>query len=223
MKSTFFMNKKIALLIVVSIAFMNMEGIAQQQALKPDLSKVSNFNTVNRRLTVSNQQGKTIVHLDAKLGDGVAWINNVNFEKGVLEFDVKGKNIMQQSFVGIAFHGANDSAFEGVYFRPFNFQSADAERKGHSVQYISLPQFDWSVLREKYPGKYENALSKTVDPQSWFHAKVVVDGENITVFVNNDSKASLLVKPLAERTNGKMGFWVGNNSEGDFANLSISR
>ena len=124
--------------------------------------------------------------------------------------------------VGIAFHGINDSTFDAVYFRPFNFQSPDTTRKSHSVQYISLPQYDWSVLREKFPGKYENKLTNTVDPESWFHVKIIVDTD-ITVYVNNDQQPSLIVKPISEHTTGNIGFWVGNNSDGDFANLMVSQ
>ena len=145
----------------------------------------------------------------------------MKFEKGTIEFDAKGKNVLQQSFVGIAFHGVNDTTYDAVYFRPFNFQSQDTLRKSHSVQYISSPQYDWSVLRDKYPGKYENGLTDNINADSWFHAKIVVDADNIKVFVNNNTKPSLIVKPLNNYTTGKIGFWVGNNSDGDFANFEI--
>jgi hypothetical protein len=217
------MNYKVNSLIAVFVSCLCVNGLAQKHAFKPDLSDIKVFNVVNREIALSKEQGKDVIHLDGKPNNGVAWINNLNFEKGVIELDVKGKNVAQQSFVGIAFHGLNDSTFEAVYFRPFNFQSPEPERKGHSVQYVSLPRYDWSVLRQTYPGKYENALSGTVDPESWFHAKIQVEGGNITVFVNHDSKASLVIKPLADRTNGKIGFWVGNNSDGDFANLTIDQ
>ena len=219
--NTFFTNKKINLMIVACITLLSMDCVAQQQTLKPGLSKTTNFRVINRQITVLNEQGKNAVHLDAKPGDGVAWINNITFEKGIIEFDVKGKNVLQQSFVGIAFHGLNDSTFDAIYFRPFNFQSRDVSRKNHSVQYVSLPQFDWSALREKYPGKYENSLLKALNPEGWFHAKVVVDATNIAVYVNDDKEPSLVVKPISNHTTGKIGFWVGNNSDGDFSNLTI--
>jgi hypothetical protein len=218
------MHKKINTIIFVCILYFGLNGFAQKQTIKPNLSNTHNFSVVNREISVSaTNPAKVVVHLDGKPGDGVAWINNVIFEKGIIEFDVKGRNVMQQSFVGIAFHGFNDTTFDAVYFRPFNFQSPDAARKSHSVQYISLPNYDWSVLRQNQPGKYENALISSVEPESWFHAKVVVDANNITVYVNNDTKPSLVVKPLTNRTSGKIGFWVGNNSDGNFANLAITQ
>jgi hypothetical protein len=78
-------------------------------------------------------------------------------------------------------------------------------------------------LREKFPGKYENALSVSVDPNTWFHIKVMFDGNEIMVYVNGDDKPSLTVKSLNNYATGEIGYWVGNNSEGDFANLSVTQ
>jgi hypothetical protein len=217
------MNKQLnTTLITLCIVCFNLSSVAQNQIIKPDLSNSTRFQLVNREITVSaSAPGKVVVHLNSKAGNGVAWIKDLTFEKGTIEFDVKGKNILQQSFVGIAFHGLDDSTYDAVYFRPFNFQSSDTIRKSHSVQYISLPQYDWSVLREKHPGKYENALVNTIDPENWFHARIIIDADNIVVYVNDDKKPSLLIKPITNRTKGRIGFWVGNNSDSDFSNLSI--
>jgi hypothetical protein len=216
------MNKKVCTIIIICVTSFYINSAAQKTA-RPALGNIKNFKVANREIAVSKQSEKDVVHLNAKAGDGIAWINNINFGKGIVEFDVKGKNVMQQSFVGIAFHGADDSTFDAVYFRPFNFQSPDAARKSHSVQYISMPKYDWSVLRQNYPDKYESALTGTIDPESWFHAKIVVEADKITVYVNNDTKPSLVVSPLTKRTTGDIGFWVGNNSDGDFANLTITQ
>jgi hypothetical protein len=172
---------------------------------------------------ITDSNGNRSVRLDAQSNDGVAWISGLDFESGVIEFGVKGKNIPQQSFVGIAFHGTNDSTFEVIYFRPFNFGSDDTTRKNHSVQYVYLPKFDWSFLRDRYPGKYEHSTTNPPNPENWFHAKILIEPGKIAVFENNDQKASLIVKTLNTTISGKVGFWVGNNSEGDFSNLSVKR
>ncbi|MEJ7682517.1 MAG: hypothetical protein WKG06_32620 [Segetibacter sp.] len=208
--------------LVLFIACVSHNTFAQRLHVKADLLDSNRFHLFNRSITLStDKQGKNIIHLNSNSNAGVAWINNLTFGKGIIEFDVKGKNILQQSFVGIAFHGLNDSTYDAIYFRPFNFQSTDSIKRSHSVQYISLPEYDWPLLRERHPGKYENALINKTDPESWFHVKIVTDYKNITVFVNKDQKPSLVVKPLSNTTTGKIGFWVGNNSSGDFANLSI--
>jgi hypothetical protein len=213
---------KIGILTLCLLCFFS-KSITQAQVNKPDLSNSNHFRLVNRAITISSNNPERIeVHLNAKSGDGVAWINDIEFGKGIIEFDAKGKNVLQQSFIGVAFHGVNDSTFDAVYFRPFNFQSPDTIRRSHSVQYISLPQYDWSVLREQFPGKYEHKLTSIVDPESWFHVKIMIDTV-ITVYVDNDQQPSLTVKPINNHMTGGIGFWVGNNSDGDFANLIIKQ
>jgi len=43
------------------------------------------------------------------------------------------------------------------------------------------------------------------------------------VYVNGDKKPSLSVQPLADYSKGNIGFWVGNNSDGDFSNITIKQ
>jgi hypothetical protein len=213
------MNPSISLTII-SIVFGSQ---VQAQTIVPDLSEASKFEVVNRNLSINKNGGAAQVHVTTSPNQGLAWIKNLDFSTGTIEFDVKGKDLLQQSFVGIAFHGANDSTFDAIYFRPFNFKSTDTLRSQHMVQYISQPQYDWKMLREKYPGKYEHPLTVVPDPNDWFHAKVVVGTERIEIFVNHDNKPSLTVKPLNHYTSGKIGLWVGNGSDGDFSKLTITK
>ena len=93
------MNKRITFIICIHCC--SSISIAQKQTIKPDISAVGRFKTVNRDIAIlASDPAKVIVHLNGKPGDGVAWINNITFEKGIIEFDVKGKNVLQQSFVG---------------------------------------------------------------------------------------------------------------------------
>jgi hypothetical protein len=188
-----------------------------------DITSAKKFEIINRHISVYDSAKTTIVHLDAQEGDGVAWIKDASFTTGTIEFDLKGKDILQQSFIGIAFHAKNDSSFDAIYFRPFNFKSPDAIRKSHSVQYICMPKYEWYYLRENYPGKYENALTQSIEPTSWFHAKIIVTKNSINVYVNGDNNPSLTVQPLADYSKGNIGFWVGNNSDGDFSNITIKQ
>lgn len=80
-----------------------------------------------------------MARLDARAGDGGALLAGVALSEGVIDVDLRGKDVAQQSFLGIAFHVVDWTTYEAVYFRPFNFRSADAERRSHSVQYISHP------------------------------------------------------------------------------------
>ncbi|HEX2975862.1 MAG TPA: hypothetical protein VHO68_07985, partial [Bacteroidales bacterium] len=189
----------------------------------PKLLKEKQLQVFNRIASVTeDKKYQNGIHLDAKANDGVAWLSDVGFENGSLEFDLKGKNVLQQSFLGIAFHGVNDSTMDVVYFRPFNFEAQDVQRRNHSVQYVSLPEFDWQRLRSQFPDQYEQPVNPAPKPDEWFHVRVEIIAHVVRVYVNNNPTPSLVVEQLSNREGGMVGFWTGNGSDGDFANLSIT-
>jgi hypothetical protein len=190
-----------------------------QKAIQIPLEK-GNLRAVNREIEVLSDKYKgNIVQVNALEKPGIIWINDLSFKSGSIEFDVKGKDVLQESFVGIAFHGKNDNSYESVYFRPFNFNAKDSVRKVHAVQYMALPDYDWPYLRETFNGKYEAPVGSFIDPDDWFHVKVVVKEKVISVFMNE--KPVLEITPLEKPFNGKVGFWVGNGSDGSFSNLVV--
>jgi len=210
-------RKLIILTIILNLGYC---ALAQKTELIPDLSNCNDPNIWelhNRDLTI---QEDATVHLNGKPGDGILWIKGSDFSNGRIELDIKGKDIRGRSFVGLAFHGVNDSIFDAVYFRPFNFKNT--ERNGHSIQYISHPDYTWYRLREEHPGKYENKLVPVPEPDEWFHATIVIEHPMVEVYVNNSDKPSLKIEQLSSRKKGWLGFWVGNNSEGYFKNLKIN-
>jgi len=155
---------------------------------------------------------------------GIVWLKDVDFTEGTIELDIRGNDEMQATFPGIVFHGLDTNTFDGVYFRPFNFQSADPVRKIHAVQYISQPDYTWNVLRETKNGQYEKAVTPAPGPNDWFHAKIVVKGKEINVYVNDSQTPSLTVTKLNDRTSGMFGFMCdGSKRAGDFANLVIRK
>jgi hypothetical protein len=162
------------------------------------------------------------LHLDEAEGPGIAWINGQEFNYGRIEFDIKGKDVLQQSFVGIAFHGLNDTTYEAVYFRPFNFRSPDSVRRSHAVQYIAVPKFDWPILRESYPNKYEQPVLPPPDPNDWFHVRIIVEIKKISVYVNDIDKPVLIIEPFMPIKGHMIGYWVGNHSAGDWKDLKIA-
>jgi len=44
----------------------------------------------------------------------------------------------------------------------------------------------------------------------------------VSVFVGDAKEPSLVIDQLNDRTKGLVGLWVGNTSDGDFANLKIT-
>jgi hypothetical protein len=213
---------------ILGVVFLMLTSFVcqAQKTVEPDLSalfRANKLTTVNRTASIINTADrKNVLHLDAKENAGIIWVNDVEFSEGTIEFDVKGKNILQKSFVGIAFHGTNDSTYNAVYFRPFNFRSSEKERRDHSVQYISLPKFDWPVLRKDSTGIYEKPINPSPEPEEWLHARIIIENQTVKVFVNQNEEPSLVVKRLSNQNAGKVGFWVGHYSEGDFAGLKIN-
>jgi hypothetical protein len=213
---------------IVGLSVLAISAVAsgtQKHSTQPDLARLLAGNTWkihNRTATAINEPGKMGVRLDENEGDGIAWIPGVKFSEGTIECDIRGKNILQRSFVGLAFHGIDEKVLDAIYFRPFNFKSDDAVRRSHAVQYISHPAHTWSKLRSEYPLKYEQPITPVPEPEEWFHARVVVAKGKVSVFVNDATEPSLVIDKLNARADGMIGFWVGTNSGGDFANLKIT-
>lgn len=180
------------------------------------------IDVVGRELSVFDEAGYPGIRLSTDYGEGLAWLKGVEFSDGEIELDVRGVNVEGHSFVGIAFHGANDSTFDAIYLRPFHFRKEDEVAHSRSLQYISLPHFTWRVLRAEHPGVYEGAVDRSIDPNGWVHVRVVVQGDAITTFINGAKEPNLVVKKLTNRHKGRVGFYVADTSGGDFANIRIT-
>ena len=183
------------------------------------LAEKQGFQVFNREVKPFSEGSDKGISLTEAGNYGVAWINNLVFGNGTIELDLKGKDVLQRSFLGIAFHGENENTFDAIYFRPFNFQAADSVRRVHAVQYVSLPDNDWPKLRAEFDGKYESAVIPTANPNEWFHVTIKVDYPQVKVYINGE--LCLSVEQLSSRKTGKLGLWVGNNSDGYFKNLVI--
>src|SRR5438874_6714818 len=196
----------------------------QQRTLEPDLAKLADgkgLEVFHRTASSFSDGARTGLRLSENAGDGVAYLQGIEFSNGTIELDVRGKDVQQQSFVGVAFHGVDGTTYDAIYFRPFNFRAEDPARRGHAVQYIAQPIYPWQKLRAEQPGKYERAIDPVPDPNAWFHVRVVVTSPKVSVFVDDAKEPSLVIDQLSNRKKGLVGLWVGNNSGGDFANVKI--
>ena len=211
---------KMKLILTIAGVFFYVLLFAQKS--NPDISKINNnsvWKIFNREIKVTTENGENIASFNARQGDGLAVFQNLEFENGTIEFDVKGKDVLQRSFVGVAFHIQDENDFNAIYFRPFNFKKP--ERAGHSVQYISHPEFTWQKLRSDFPEQYEHPVNPVPNPDDWFHAKIDVNWPTVKVYVEYSTESSLEVKMKSTFKKGKVGFWVGNGSDGSFKNLIV--
>lgn len=202
--------------VVILFTALNCSGQTQGESDK-ELQK--KYTVVNRIISKGKDAGS--IHLNDAQGVGIAWVNNKKFTFGTIEFDVKGKDELQASFLGIAFHGADNATYESVYFRPFNFRADDPARKSHAVQYMAIPEYDWSKLRTEFPGKYEQPITPAPDPNAWFHVRIKVEPKTISVYVNGNKKPSLVVQPLVPAKGTMIGYWSGG-TDSEWKNLKIT-
>ena len=211
-------------IISFSFIFLSQILIAQENVIIPDLTKIvtgEGWQVINREAKIIEENGQQIIQFKAtNQQGGVAWLEDLEFTNGVIEVDIKGKNVKGGSFVGVAFRVADDTTYDVIYFRPFNFGPQD-NSKGRSVQYISHPVHTWYKLREEHPRQYENSVNPAPNPDSFFHVKIIVQKPKVSVYVNDNQEPSLVVDELSDRTGGKIGLWMDYISDGSFANLKI--
>ena len=202
-------------LLAAVLLYASINCFAQKQTEK-------DFTVFNRAMTFKTEGSTQVIYLDDRDGIGVAWIKGEKFTNGSIEMDIKGRDMLQRSFVGVAFHGVNDTTYEAIYFRPFNFGVSDPERTVHNVQYIDLPKYDWQTLRTTHHNQYEKGIVPPPDVKQWFHARIEVHGDTISVFVNGSTAPSMTVKSITNPGGTMIGYWAGTTSDGSWKNLKIT-
>jgi hypothetical protein len=195
-------------------------GAAQQVDLAERLTS-GKLRLVNRKAEkIADRPGA--IHVSEAEGIGLAWVDGSDFAEGTIEVDVRGRDLLQQSFLGVAFHGKNDAAYEMVYLRPFNFRANDPTRHGHAVQYSEFPDYEWPRLRKEFPEEFENPVDGSIVPTDWVSLKVVVNAKGVQIFVGPIKTPALEARKLGQLDRGLVGLWVGTNSDGSFANLRVT-
>ena len=188
---------------------------AGQRAGAPVALALDRLELFNRTATAANGE----IRLNAATDAGLAWIAGIARTEGCLSLDVLGSNEFGRSFVGIAFRGVDKDRYDVVYVRPFRFRSEDPALAAHGLQYMSMPDHPWPVLRERSPGVYESSIGSAPDPDHWVHLKVRFRSGRMQAFVNGAATPQLDLPLLTQGTGGRAALWVGNNSSGAFRNL----
>ena len=149
------------------------------------------------------------------------------FANGVIEAEIAGAPAPDapegaRGFVGIAFRLHDDmKTYDAFYLRPTNGRAEDQERRNHSVQYISQPEWPWFRLRKETPAKYESYVDLV--PGEWTKIRIDVRGDRARLYVHAQEQPTLLVNDVksgAERT-GAVALWLGPGTVGHFRSLSV--
>jgi hypothetical protein len=213
-------------LLAAALTITGAATISSQQPLNlADQLKAGKLRAVNRTVTPFAERPGAVQVAAAEGAEpqaGVVWIEGSDLADGTIEVEVRGRDEMQRSFVGIAFHGKDDKVYEVVYLRPFNFRSKDPARHQHAVQYVAHPDFPWPRLRKEFPEEFENPVDASIEPTGWVPLRIVSKGKTVQIYVGPATAPTLEVRRLGQHDRGLVGLWTDSNSIAEFANLRIS-
>jgi len=193
----------------------------QQVYNLPQFLEQGKLMVFNRDCKIMQEDSVKFIRLPDKEGEGLVWLPIKDFKNGTVTVEMRGKDVYQRSFVGIAFYGLNDTTYDAIYCRPFNFQTTDSIRRIHAIQYISQPAYPWRRLRAEQNGMFENEILHAPKPTDWFTLRIVIANDSIMAFINQADKPSLVVKKLHNREKGTLGVFVADRSDGDFKNVVV--
>lgn len=200
--------------LIGSLSSLILMGCTVQKSIIPTKE---NVQSVNREVSFTEKA----TELNAAEGGGMAILENFSFRSGTIRLEIKGENNPGKSFVGIAFNIKNDSTYEAIYFRPFNFKSPEKIRREHGIQYVFEPNYSWKKLRSENTGEFEAEFIDPPSPDDWFSISLTVENDKVIVKDGDSGKLLMQAKRLSTTSSDKLAFWVGNNSKGSFRNLKI--
>jgi len=178
------------------------------------------------RATISEETLRRVERTQ-QYAQGLVWIEGLDFSNGVIEAEIAGALAPgaggeARGFVGIAFRVQEDlKTYDAFYLRPTNGRADDQERRNHSAQYISLPEWPWSRLRKETPSKYEAYVDLV--PGTWTKIKIEVRGEEARLYVHDNEQPTLIVKDVKSGANGHGGvaLWLEPGTVAHFRNLTV--
>jgi len=214
------MKKQKIKVALITLCLISIHSFGQEQINLTDKFQNNKIKAVNRIISLFGDSPDA-VEMNAKDDDGLGILEDIEFDKGIIEVELLGENNPGKSFIGIAFNIQNDNTFEAIYFRPFNFVAEEQIRKDHMVQYIFHPEFTWRKLRYERTGEFEDEISGPPNPDDWFKAIIRITDNKVEVYINEISEPVLSVDRLTSTKSNKIGFWTGFGSSGRFRNLVL--
>ena len=161
-------------------------------------------------------------------GEALAVVEGLEFADGVIEAEIAGAPApgapeTARGFVGLAFRLQNDMrTFETLYLRPTNGRADDQERRNHSVQYSSSPDWPFFRTRKETPSKYEAYVDLVSG--AWTKVRIEVRGAQARLYVHGQEQPTLIVNDLkmGAQAKGAVALAPGVNSVAHFRNLTIT-
>ena len=220
-------------LVAAALVLLNATPeLRAQQISLTELTKAKLKSSTAEITTYHGLQAFRLIPKDPKApgytaGGPLVILDNIHFHNGAIEVDAagqpaKGADESARGFIGVIFRVQSESRFEIIYLRPTNSHADDQLRRNHSTQYSSEPDWPWERLRKENPGVYESWVD--METGEWTHMRVEVHGSDASLYVNHAKNPCLIVHDLKlGDTEGSVGLWMGQDTEGYFRNLTITQ
>ncbi len=157
----------------------------------------------------------------------LALVQELEFSSGTIEVELagapeSGAGESARGFVGIAFRVQEDlQTYDAFYLRPTNGRAGDQERRNHSAQYISHPEWPWDRLRKEAPSKYESYVDLVSG--EWTKIRIEVDGQRARLYVHGNEQPTLIVNDVKSGldASGRVALWLEPGTVAHFRNLTV--
>jgi hypothetical protein len=230
--------------VVVFATLTLLDGDASAQARHYPLDSTAGLRLVNATAEPATLDGKKglratmskeaearmaqVPQAQRTTGEALVVIDGVEFANGTIEAEIAGAPApgapeTARGFVGIAFRVQSDTrTFEQFYLRPTNGRAEDQERRNHSVQYSSHPDWPFFRTRKETPSRYEAYVDLL--PNAWTKVKIEVRGSYARLYVHDQEQPTLIVNDLklGGQAKGAVALTPGINSIAHFRNLTIT-
>jgi hypothetical protein len=234
---------RLALLVVAATAALTRPAAAVAQVERYPLEAASGLRLHNvaaepavldgrkgLRVTISEDAARRLQSMTPEqqaLFEELAVIEGLELANGVIEVEIAGEPAPGASggargFVGIAFRLQNDmQTYDAFYLRPTNGRAEDQERRNHTAQYISHPDWPWFRLRRETPSKYESYVD--LQPGVWTRIRIEVRGDRARLYVHGQEQATLIVNDVKSGASakGSVALWIGPGTVAHFRNLTV--
>jgi hypothetical protein len=231
-------------LVLAAVLMLSVAGTASAQAKRYPLENADGIQRHNvaaepavlagkkgLRVTVSEEQlrrRKTMTPEEQNEQEELAPLTGLEFTNGVIEVELAGAPAPDapegaRGFVGIAFRLQSDMrTYDAFYIRPTNGRADDQERRNHSAQYISHPDWPWFRLRRETPSRYESYVDLVTG--AWTKIRIEVQGARARLFVHGQDQPTLVVNDLKSGAQGKGGvaLWIDAGTIAHFRDLSVA-
>lgn len=219
--------KKNQIFLVILISIITKGAVFGQKII---LKKSNGIHPLNTEIIETKHKGKSALKVKAIVNNKTAMVllPNTDFTDGTIEFEMATNRAADahpenRGFAGLAFHlNTDNTSFDCIYLRATNGRADDQVRRNHTVQYMASPNFDFGVLREKFPEKYETYVDMV--PDEWTKIRIEINNRKVKLFVHNQEQPTLVVNDmLNQNPTGGIALWVGGGTEAYFRKLKISK